>query len=200
MFNERAKPWRSSRLQARPHKARATGEGYGRSCSLAMPARFNAWSTTGDYVLLMGARRQLGHYAAVSLVYFLRSRNVAQQHAVAQHRSDVSSQLLSIPNIYTSSIRTVFLSGKYLHAVLCHEERVLPLRARLLVAGDDLPSVWSSASINTFHVPMFIIGSMVNTMPGTSSMPVPLCPKCITSGSSWNLMPTPWPQRSRTMP
>src|SRR5574344_395102 len=32
----------------------------------------------------------------------------------------------------------------------------------------------SSESMNTFHVPILIIGSMVNTIPGTSNIPVPL--------------------------
>ena len=32
--------------------------------------------------------------------------------------------------------------------------------------------------------PMLIIGSIVNTMPGTSTMPVPRRPKCSMSGSS----------------
>ena len=45
---------------------------------------------------------------------------------------------------------------------------------------------------------MLIIGSMVNTMPGTNSLPVPLRPKWHTSGSSWNSKPTPCPHKSRT--
>ena len=55
----------------------------------------------------------------------------------------------------------------------------------------------SSASTKTRHVPILIIGSMVNTMPGTSNMPSPRCEKWATSGSSWKWFPTPWPHRSR---
>ena len=34
----------------------------------------------------------------------------------------------------------------------------------------------SALSTKTFHVPVLIIGSMVNTMPGTSNIPVPFLP------------------------
>ena len=56
----------------------------------------------------------------------------------------------------------------------------------------------SSSSIKTCQVPMLIIGSIVNTIPGTRSIPVPFRPKWQTSGSSWNSNPTPRPHKSRT--
>ena len=37
-------------------------------------------------------------------------------------------------------------------------------------------SVSSSSSPHTYQSPAFIMGSMVNVIPGTSSIPVPLCP------------------------
>jgi hypothetical protein len=43
-----------------------------------------------------------------------------------------------------------------------------------------------------------IIGSMVNSMPGLSTMPSPARPMCTMFGSSWNRRPSPWPQKSRT--
>src|SRR3546814_210759 len=59
-------------------------------------------------------------------------------------------------------------------------------------------AVQPSFSIFTAYLPVFIIGSMVKNMPGRSSGPVPGRPAWTTSGASWNICPTPWPQKSRT--
>ena len=42
------------------------------------------------------------------------------------------------------------------------------------------------------------MGSMVNTRPGTSTMPVPGSDTWLTNGSSWKSKPMPWPPNSRT--
>jgi hypothetical protein len=47
---------------------------------------------------------------------------------------------------------------------------------------------------------MLIIGSIVKIMPGFNSDPVPGRPTWTTSGASRNILPTPWPQKSRTTP
>ena len=41
--------------------------------------------------------------------------------------------------------------------------------------------------------PAFTMGSMVNTRPGTSTMPVPGSDTWLTNGSSWKSNPMPWP-------
>ena len=62
-----------------------------------------------------------------------------------------------------------------------HHERMLPLGRRQPVVGQDRPAV---GLVDEDAAPMLIIGSIVNTMPGTSTMPVPRRPKCSMSGSS----------------
>ena len=50
-----------------------------------MPASLERGRDDGQQVLLVGARGQLGHHAAVLLVYFLGGHHVAQQLAAGQH-------------------------------------------------------------------------------------------------------------------
>ena len=47
-------------------------------------------------------------------------------------------------------------------------------------------------------LPIFIIGSIVNTIPGTNNIPVFFLPTCETNGVSWNSKPIPWPPNSLT--
>jgi hypothetical protein len=59
-------------------------------------------------------------------------------------------------------------------------------------------AVQPSERIFTCGLPRLIIGSMVKNMPGFSITPSPGLPTWMMFGSSWNMRPRPWPQKSRT--
>ena len=59
-------------------------------------------------------------------------------------------------------------------------------------------AVQPSDSTFTCGRPRLIIGSTVKNMPGRSTMPSPGRPTWTMFGSSWNSLPRPWPQKSRT--
>src|SRR3954453_7136774 len=59
-------------------------------------------------------------------------------------------------------------------------------------------AVQPSERIFTCGLPRLIIGSIVKNMPGLSCTPSPGRPIWMMFGSSWNMRPRPWPQKSRT--
>ena len=72
--------------EQRTHKTRATGESYGRELFLPYSRTLERGIDDRDDILLVGTGCQFRHDTAVFLMDGLRSRHVAQQHTVAQHR------------------------------------------------------------------------------------------------------------------
>ena len=67
----------------RAYEAGAAGEGYGGELFLVYSGATQGGVDYGDNVLLMGARGELGHNAAVLFVYGLACYDITQEYAVA---------------------------------------------------------------------------------------------------------------------
>ena len=71
--------------QQRPHQSRATCECDGRQLFLGDTGTTDGLIHHRHNILLVCPRSQFRHHAAISLVYFLRSCDIAQQHPITQH-------------------------------------------------------------------------------------------------------------------
>ena len=69
----------------RTHQAGTSRKGNGRELLTFYASLLQGCVHDRHNVLLMGTARQFGHHTAVSFMYRLAGRNVAQQNAIAQY-------------------------------------------------------------------------------------------------------------------
>lgn len=68
----------------RPHQSRTARKGYGRKVFLSDTGTCYGLIHYGNHILLVSARSKFGHHTTIGTMYFLRCRDIAEQHAIAQ--------------------------------------------------------------------------------------------------------------------
>ena len=158
--------------------------------------QYSKFATIVERAGLMDLLATYGHYTCFvpsndAVDAFLQKRGLSDLSQLTDADCDTIARTHLVSNMYTTfemvtdRLPTANLMNRYLatsrgfdndsNAVI-FLEGIAHINFELKddsVENGIVQPYGSSASMNTFHVPMLIIGSMVNTIPGTSSIPVP---------------------------